>query len=582
MPEQKYEAVIERPTLPRDLDPAYFDTISHRVEGLKKVDPGFLLGTYMNPRRGGEEVHLIDRSDRFLGVFMPTRSGKGVSFAFPNALTFEHSLFLNDPKRELCEGTAWWRRHALGQRIFIVDPMASDGRNARFNALSEVRIRTIHEIQDTLNTAQAIVDPDGSGFEGESGVWKKRARDLLAAVILHILYSPQYKEKSLRTCVNFLVDPGKPIKAKFDEMRSACHDPANIFGWRNQITGEPTRTHYFVATRAQEQLDRPDAEAGSVKSEVQSYLNIYSDDYKLGANSAESDFAIADIMHSQVPTTVYLTTTPDNLETCRPYIRLFLNLLINRNVGPMSFDKETARPLPTSPWKLGMLLDEFTSTLGNLQIFSKQLAFIAGYRLKPAIIVQDMQQIKQTYGQYENITSNLHTVIFGAMNNLSSAEHFSKLLGNRTAHYETKTRSSGRTNKSVHVESIPLLSPTQIMRMPREECIVRMAHMQPVPLKKLVYYDEDSNFSHRVKKIDFASDRIPPELQTGYQERLAQERELLDLARSRMRDTIVVTSSDAERRQILKSADPFGDLVSQLHQRVNHPQPSDTEDADAF
>ena len=97
-------------------------------------------------------------------------------------------------------------------------------------------------------------------------------------------------------------------------------------------------------------------------------------------------------MNGPVPASLYLTISPDSLETYKPYLRLFLNLLINRNVGPLSFGAD-ARPIKSYVWKLGMILDEFTSTLGELTIFATQLAFIAGYGIKPAIIVQDEQQL---------------------------------------------------------------------------------------------------------------------------------------------------------------------------------------------
>ena len=536
-----FEEPLE-PTDGLDIDPrrrAYFAQLEH-------AKPGFLLGAWVNPYRG-DPVYLADRSDRFLGMFSPTRWGKGVSFAIPNALSWEHSLFANDPKRELCQATAWWRKHALGQRIFIVDPMATDGRNARFNALSEIRVRTEHEIQDALSTATAIVDPDGSGFDGEPGIWKKRARDLLAALVLHVLYAPQYPEKSLRTIAAFLTEPRRSLKDKFGEMISTIHDLEDVFGWVD-FRGTHVRTHPFIASAAQEQLDRPEGEAGSVKSEVQSYLNCYRDN-KLGANSAVSDFAIADVMRGPVPATVYLVVNPDSMETCKPYIRLFLNLLINRNVGPLSFDA-SARPVKPYRWKLGLLLDEFTSTLGNLQIFSKQLAFIAGYGLKPAVIVQDIQQLQETYGRLENITSNLHTFIIGAMNNLQSAEFFSRMLGRRTYHYESVSHSRGGKSRSDHADSISLISPEQMLRLPMDECIARIGHMHPIPLKRILYYDQDSGFAQRVRNCDFASDRIPAEAQTGYAQRLADERTYRDLAASRAELTLAPTSGPAEAEQL--------------------------------
>jgi type IV secretion system protein VirD4 len=529
------EITVDRPTMPFDLD--WDDQERQRretayYEHIRNESPGYYIGEWANPYRGGEREYLIDRSDRFVGMLMPTRAGKGVSFVFPNALSFTHSLFVNDPKKEVCYGTAWWRKYKLGQRIFIVDPFAMDGRNARFNPMAEVRLRTDYEEIDALNLAQAIVDPDGSGFEGESGIWKKRARALLTALVLHILYCDRYREKSLRSVVAFLTEPGRPLAEKYNEMLRYEHDPDLARGW--VVMGMLTKTHPIVAQSIQEQIDRPEGEAGSVLSETMSYLFPYRTQ-RFADNTATSDFAIADIMRGPVPATVYYCVTPDNLEIARAYTRLFLNLLIKRNIGPLSFDAN-ARPEKPYRYKLGMILDEFTSSLGRLDIFARELAYIAAYGLKPAIIIQDQQQLNEVYGQYENITSNIHTQVFGAVNNQATAELLAKIMGERTYYRKPRGTMKAMRDQAWVPESGPLLTASQARRIPSDEAILRMAHMPPVPIKKLKYYAEDSSFSQRVRRADFASDRIPRELQTGFEERRRQELEARVSAMRRIDD----------------------------------------------
>ena len=543
------EFVTERPTLPADVDP---DELRRRADwyaAVEKSKPGYILGRWLNPHRRGESVYVVDRSDRFCGLFMPTRSGKGVSFAFPNALSWSQSLFLNDPKRELCAGTAWWRRHGLGQRIFIIEPFATDGRNARFNPLAEIRKGTKYEETDAANIATAIVDPDGSGFDGDAGVWKKRARTLLQGLILHVLYTDEYREKSLRTVDAILSDTSTDIKSKYQRIKSAIHDPEGRMFWRNHLTGEPTRTHPVVAASMQDQIDRPEGEGGSVKSEMQSFTEVYRNPV-LGDNSANSDFTIADVMDGAAPATVYFVVTPDSLELCKPYIRLFLNLLINRNVGAISFAMD-GRQKKIHRYKLGMILDEFTSTLGRLDVFARQLAFVAGYGIKPVVIVQDMEQLIETYGQNQNVVSNLHTLVFGATNNLNSAEFFSKVCGDATFY-----RAHGRGQQyQTTPEGVPLISPSQTTRIPRDEAVVKMAHYHPLPVKKLKYYADDSNFSEKVRRADFASDRLPVELQAGYELRRVLQREYAESQRA---------SFDASRHMTVRTVAAAGD-IAQLH-----------------
>lgn len=543
------------------VDPEWYARTRSFYDDLQGRNPGYLLGRYLNPYRGGEAVHLVDRSDRFVGVYMPTRAGKGVSFAIPNALTWEHSLFVNDPKGEIAAATAWWRKYKLGNRVFVVDPGCRDGTNARVNFLSEIRPRTAFEVADAYGLATQTCDPDGSGYEGETGVWKKRARDLSSAGMLHVLYSPRYPRKSMSSVNQLFNQPGKTMTEVYDEMITEIHDPEGVMGWVD-ASGRPTRTHPYIAEKATSQKNRPEGEAGSVKSELESYFSLYSDPI-VAENTAVSDFSIADAMNGLVPTTIYYRGDPGKLEEYKPFTRTLINLLINRNIGPLSFDYH-ARPIKPYRWKMAILADEFTSTWGQLKVFGNSLAFIAGYGIKPAIIVQDMEQLIETYGVHQNIISNMHTNVIGAMNNLASARYFSEMFGQFRYYREAESFHNGSRTVSWQPEDVDLLSTAQMTRIPQDETIVKMAGRHPIPMKKLKYYDEDSNFAHRVRVMDFASDRLPRNAQAGYAERVAAETEWRDKARSaQVATTLNPTQRTSEMTQAKRAAD-FAELAKQF------------------
>lgn len=114
---------------------------------------------------------------------------------------------------------------------------------------SYIRAGTIDESDDALALARRIVDPSVSGFTGADGVWKARARDLLAALILYVATSPDIAPKTLRTCRTLASDD---LRRHLDAM---AHVP-----------------NHFIALRAHTQLDRPSAEAGSVAAELKLHL----------------------------------------------------------------------------------------------------------------------------------------------------------------------------------------------------------------------------------------------------------------------------------------------------------------------
>jgi hypothetical protein len=85
----------------------------------------------------------------------------------------------------------------------------------------------------------------------------------------------------------------------------------------------------------QDQIDRPPGEAGSTKSEMQSFTEQYRNP-TLGDNTAVSDFSMADITDALIPSTIYFVVTPDTMQIAATYMRLFVTLLVNRNVGRLT------------------------------------------------------------------------------------------------------------------------------------------------------------------------------------------------------------------------------------------------------
>src|SRR6202040_4155392 len=94
----------------------------------------------------------------------PPRSGKGVGVVIPNLLNWSGSVVCVDIKRENWTITAGYRA-SQGHAVFLFDPLAEDGRTARWNCLSyvsprpEQRINDIQRIADILYTEAPGTDP---------------------------------------------------------------------------------------------------------------------------------------------------------------------------------------------------------------------------------------------------------------------------------------------------------------------------------------------------------------------------------------------------------------------------------------
>ncbi len=99
-----------------------------------------------------------------------------------------------------------------------------------------------------------------------------------------------------------------------------------------------------------------------------------------------SDFRFTDLKRNNV--TVFLALSPDRLSTCSRWLRL----LVTQSLTDMVRDAASAaRPIL-------YLLDEFAA-LGHLAPIERAMTLMAGYGIQLWPILQDIHQLRATYGQ---------------------------------------------------------------------------------------------------------------------------------------------------------------------------------------
>ena len=432
-------------------------------------------------------------------VIAPTRSGKGVGNILPTLLSWPASSLIYDEKGELWQLTAGWRAGHADNVVIRWEPGAVEG-SAGFNFLEEVRIGTPYEVADAQNLAQMICDPNGDGIEGKDH-WGKTSFDLLAAVILHVMYKAKKRGETagLADVAYVLSDPEEKSDVLWEEMRSNRH--------------LSTGTHPVIAAAGRDQLDRPEKERGSVLSSAKTYLTLVKDPI-IAANTKRSDFRIMDLMNHERPVSLYVVTRGGDKERLRPLIRLLLTMAMRQLMG-VELKYHNGQPLLPHKHRLLMMLDEFPS-LGKLQIVQDALPKCAGYGIKAFLAAQNREQMFGAYGQHQNITANCHIRIVYAPNEWESAEWISRMVGNTTIVKEDVTESGERfgslknVSRTYHEVSRPLLTPDEIMDLKKPrldengrivesgEMVVFVAGERPIFGTQILYF-LDPTFARRAR-----------------------------------------------------------------------------------
>lgn len=390
----------------------------------------------------------------------PTRSGKGVGLIIPTLLTWLASCVITDLKGELWALTAGWRK-LIGNKVIRFEPASTA--SAAWNPLDEIRLGTQYEIGDVQNLVTMIVDPDGKGLKSH---WDKTAFALLTGVILFALYKEKWhgRTASLPGVDRMLSNPAQPVGDLWVEMATQSH-----------LYTKDGKEHTVISSAAQDMLDRPEEEAGSVLSTAKSFLSLYRDDV-IANNISHSDFCIKDLMNHEHPVSLYIITEPVDKTRLRPLVRILVNMIFRVLAEKMEF--ENGRPKATYKHRLLFMADELPS-LGKLETLQESLAFVAGYGITCYLIVQDITQLKSNeigYGHDEAITSNCHILNAYPPNRIETAEHLSKLTGITTVIKEQITTSGKRlsallsqVSKTTQEVQRPLLTPDECLRMPGPE-----------------------------------------------------------------------------------------------------------------
>lgn len=483
--------------------------------------------------RKGVTRYLRHDGPEHIAAIAPTRSGKGVGLVIPTLLSWPHSVVIHDMKGELWALTAGWRQKKGKNRVLKFDPAAESG-SCRFNPLEEIRLGSSSEVADVQNLVTIMVDPDGRGLNDH---WTKTAHAFLTGVTLHLLYKASNNSaaalkktqnaETLSTAVSTrstaclydvayaLSDPKRPISDLYEEMLTTKHiaDPKD----RSKKIPHPV-----VAAAARDMMNRPEQERGSVLSSAMSYLMLYRDPL-VATNTERGDFSIEDLMNSKNPISLYLVVRPADKDRLKPLMRLLLNQIV-RVLTREEMKFKEGQSEKGYKHRLLLMLDEFPS-FGRLEVFQEALAFIAGYGIKAYLIMQDISQLRATYGHDESILSNCHIRVAYAPNKPETAKWLSEMVGTTTVSVMDTSTSGHRfgavlqnVNQSMHSIGRALLTPDECMTLPgliRKEgsndihkagdMLIFTAGFSPIYGKQILYF-HDPEFKERA--------RIPAPTQT--------------------------------------------------------------------
>lgn len=463
-------------------------------------------GVFLGRDQWGRD--LIDMTSGHVMMIAKTGGGKGVSVVLTTLFTWKASTLVNDIKGENWLYTAGYRR-SLGHKVFRFHATA-DGKESvscHYNPMTEIRKGTVYEYQEAYMIAETIVSPDKlkDKYFGPNGV------NFLASVILHVLYMVKNRVANLTDVYNFLTAPQFSEEEKLQQMISGEHNSdckENLFyEIYNDIIilksgTESPRTHPKVSRVGADMLGRPEKERSGIIGSAKTELFAFSVP-TIARNTAYSDFRIKDLMNHEVPLDLYFVTPPNSIDITSVLLKLFLNQIVFILTKEIKLNKKGENIAYRH--RLLLLMDELP-VIGRVDLFHKAISYIRGYGMKALIIIQDMKQLKEVYGENNSFLGNMSTTIYYSTNDVDTAKYIETRLGNKTEKIINKSYGAGglffrkNINFSEQYVGRPLMTAGEIHNMTENESIILSAGKPPIKGKLARWYADDE-FKNRFARV---------------------------------------------------------------------------------
>ncbi|WP_333590301.1 type IV secretory system conjugative DNA transfer family protein [Brevundimonas sp.] len=406
---------------------------------------------------------LIADGPEHVMLYAPTRTGKGVGVVIPNLLAWPDSVVVLDIKRENFLATAGYRAEA-GQTVHLFDPLARDGRTARFNPLGHVDRTDSIAVLDELQRMAVMLFPV---HDRADPFWAEAARTGFIGVGGYVAATPE-----------------RPFTL------------GEIF---RQLTAGDARARLPRIVAAREQEGRPlpgpvvvaltdftsssENTFASVRQSITTRMGLWLNP-RVDAATAASDFDLRDLRGGRL--SLYLGATPDNMLRIQPLYALLFQQLVDLN--------SRALPGPADRPAL-IVLDEF-ARLGPAPVLAHAFAWVAGYGLRLLAVLQSPSQLRAIYGPdvAEEVMTNCGVEIVFAPKELKIAQELSDRLGAYTTDGRSRSRptglSQGRRSTTVSDQRRALMLPQELMQLPQSALMVLKAGLPPVRGRKIAYFRE--------------------------------------------------------------------------------------------
>ena len=388
-------------------------------------------------------------------VIGTTGFGKGIGFSIPLQFSFPGALVQLDLKGENAWAAADYRREALGQDVWILDPTDyikknyKDGKppleTHRYNPLLDVEVDGEDYEADLLAIAHLAVPSDPK----EQQIWPDGGRNLKLGLTDYVVRCMPKKQRTVAT-VRALLGLGMAGLRKFITDVIA---QAQTKQFRAQYGEKPLFLEHLTQYASVQRIKpkRRKAEGGGKPQSRDAPfepVSLESDGHRSTAYTRtskldfgplrdvmeRSDFSFHDL--KKKPATVYIVMDPGRLPEYEPWLKFMATLavrILSRGERPAH--------------KILFSCDE-ASALGKMESVANGYLVLREIKLHFNLTFQSYGDIRRIWGADTPLLENLQfQLVMGDDQGHSTPEYVSKWIGKKDVWYVTRNASTGESEQ---------------------------------------------------------------------------------------------------------------------------------------
>ena len=473
-------------------------------------------------------------------------AGKTYREVTPNLLQANSSYVITDPKGEILRKFGKYFAD-IGYKVKVIN-LVEMSQSDCYNPFRYIRKEA--DVAKLINNLIANTTPKGAN-KGDP-FWEKSESMYLQALFYYVWMECPEKERNFNSLLELVG------KAELKEDEEGSIQESELDELMNALAEEKGENH--PAVRNYKKVTR--GAADTVRSIIiiaNSRLAPFENEQlKRILSKDEMDIPSIGIGANgdETTKTAVFCVIPDSDKTYNFVVGMLYTQIFQELYYQADFNYEGSLPIQVAFW-----LDEFAN-VALPDDFCSLLSTMRGRGISSNIIIQNLAQIKAMFKDtWETIPGNCDTFIYLGGNEQSTHKYVSEMLGKMTITKKSSGQTKGKNGSSSQnfdVLGRELMTPDEVKKMSREECIIFISGQDPIRDFKYntskhpgYQYIQNANYVHQPEKTEKSPIEFLNAKSVAYYEKCAKKGENVIITRMTAEEFLQLSPEQCKKQMFL-------------------------------